>query len=231
MVYLMLFLAELVILHFLSKGVTLGIYKAFFRITGNRDWAIYLLAILFFPGTFVHEISHFLVALFLLVPVGELELLPQVQEGGVHPHTKRLGVGVKMGSVAIANTDNLRRFLIGVAPFVLGTGLILGGTYFAVQNSLILKPFYLLPFIYLLFAISNTMFASKSDLKGAFKLFLFTLFLYILILIVGVNFPFLKPGVVFTPVVLEVLKLSNLYLLLPLAVDLLLLVTLKAFSN
>ena len=97
MLYLVFFFLELILLYFLAKRLTVSIYRFFLRLTKNKNTASYLLAIVFLPGTFVHEAAHILAALFLLVPFGEVELLPQVQEDGI-----------KMGSVGIAKTDPIR---------------------------------------------------------------------------------------------------------------------------
>lgn len=218
--YAIILFSELVVLYYLSKKLTSGLYNALYSLLPDRKWSVYLFSLIFAPGTFVHEMSHFLTALFLLVPVSNLEIIPEIHDDGV-----------KMGSVSIGKTDPVRRFLIGVAPFVLGTGLILGGTYFAVQNPLILKSFYFLPFTYLLFATTNTMFASKKDLEGAMKLFIFILFIYFLILITGIKFPFLSLGLIFTPRVNEILMLSNYLLIIPLALDVLLIFFLRIYSK
>ena len=37
-------------------------------------------ALIFAPGTLIHEASHFLMALFILVPVGQLEIIPEIQD-------------------------------------------------------------------------------------------------------------------------------------------------------
>src|SRR3989344_5460758 len=115
MIYLFLLLLEITVLYLLSRRVVRSVYRFFFQVTRRRTLGMYLFAILFLPGTFIHEISHFLAALFLLVPVGNLELIPKFKEEGG---------GVDLGSVAIGKTDPIRRFLIGVAPFVFGLFII-----------------------------------------------------------------------------------------------------------
>ena len=115
MVYLLLLLLEIIALYFLSRRVVRSVFHFFYQFTRRKSWGMYLFAILFLPGTFIHEISHFLAALFLLVPVGKLELIPRFKEEGG---------GVDLGSVAIAKTDPVRRFLIGIAPVVFGLSII-----------------------------------------------------------------------------------------------------------
>jgi len=115
------------------------------------------LSILFLPGTIVHELSHLLVAGLMMVPVGEINLVPEVD-----------GQIVKLGSVQIGQTDPFRRILIGVAPLILGLSVLIGLIYFNKDSLLHFSPLWLsILIIYLLFQITNTMFSSKKDLEGA----------------------------------------------------------------
>ena len=214
--FLILFFLELVLLYFLAKRLTASVYGFFLRLTKNRIRASYLLAVLFLPGTFVHEVSHALAALFLLVPFGEVEFLPQTQ-----------GDAIRMGSVGIGKTDPVRRFLIGIAPFIFGTSLILGGLYFLTLKSVPINLYFILLTAYLIFAIGNTMFASKKDLEGALQLFLFILLIYLLFFVLGIRFPFFNLKTLFTIELVEVLKISNIFLLIPLGLDTLIIITFK----
>lgn len=121
---------------------------------------MYLFAVLFFPGTFIHEMSHFLAALFLLVPVGKIELFPE-----------RIERGIKMGSVAIEKTDPVRRTLVGVAPIISGLTIIF------ISTSLTL-PIWV--HLIIVFEVGNTMFSSSEDLKGSWILFFLIPILFIL---------------------------------------------------
>lgn len=118
---------------------------------------MHILSILFLPGTIVHELSHLLVAGVLMVPVGEIDLLPEVD-----------GQQVKLGSVQIGQTDPFRRILIGVAPLLLGLSALIGLIYFNKDSLLDFSSLWLsVLVIYLIFQITNTMFSSKKDLEGA----------------------------------------------------------------
>jgi hypothetical protein len=187
MLYIILFLLELLILFFLSKKVINIIANFFYRITKNKKTTIYLLAIFFLPGTFIHEISHFLTALFLLVPVGNLELIPQIGEGGV-----------KLGSVEIGKCDFLRRFLIGIAPLVIGTVLIM----------ISIEKLPLIVALYLVFQIGNTMFSSKRDLEGGKVLLLLITIVILILIILEVNLP-----------QTDLVQKSCIHLLLPIGID------------
>jgi len=208
--YLILFFLELILLYFLSKRLTNKIFQFLYRVIKNRKFAFYVYSVLFLPGTFVHEISHFLAAILLLVPVGKLELLPEIYENED---------GAALGSVEIAKTDPLRRFLIGIAPFVLGTTIIIGIIYFFTSNGLLTNYYYLLLIAYICFQIGNSMFASRKDLEGALELFVFFIFLYIVIFALGISFPAFKINLNISGEFLYLFKIADFYLLVPVAID------------
>lgn len=170
MIYSIVIIVELLLLYLLSNKLTSSIYRLIFSITHNRKRSLYILSIIFLPGTFFHEVAHFLAALIFLVPVGEINLLPEVGDTG----------SVKMGSVPIAKTDAIRRMFIGVAPFVFGVSAISLMVYLRSFEFLIDSIAVDLLIYYLIFQISNTMFSSRQDVKGAFE-FLIVLMLFLLL--------------------------------------------------
>lgn len=217
MAYLILFFSELLILYFLSKKIINRIYNLFFRVTKNRKIAGYLLALLFFPGTFIHEISHALAALFLFVPFGEIKLLPESGEKGI-----------RMGSVAIEKTDPLRRFLIGIAPFVLGVSLILIVINYASMIRIIEVIWWGKLFVgYVVFEIGNMMFASKKDLEGVGKLFIFVLLLIILGEILGIQIKLPLMEIFHSNGFVATLRITSFYLTVPVIIDLGLILVLR----
>jgi hypothetical protein len=170
---------------------------------------MYLFATLFWPGTFIHEVSHFLTALFLLVPVGKLELIPEIKEKG----------GSKLGSVAIAKTDPIRRFLIGVAPLLFGLGVIFTLVYFVSTVRIIDTWWGYLVVGFLIFQIANSMFASKKDLEGAIVFFVLILVVFLILILFGVDIPSILINLKFSPKILELLKKANLFLFVPIIID------------
>lgn len=118
---------------------------------------INVISLLFLPGIIIHELSHLLFASLLFVPAGEIEFLP-----------KREGQNVKLGSVSIAKTDPIRRFLIGISPFIFGVLVISAVLSFTKSTN---SPLYVnLLIFYTLFVTGNTMFSSQKDLEGALVL-------------------------------------------------------------
>jgi hypothetical protein len=147
-------------------------------LTGRSDRAVILYAILMFPGVLVHELSHWFMAKILGVRTGSLSLLPQIQPDGT----------VQLGYVTYYKGQNLgpiRESLVGGAPLVAGTAVILliGSRVFSVTelvaaiqtgsiNALTLALTNLLEtndflvWLYLLFTIANAMLPSRSDRRA-----------------------------------------------------------------
>lgn len=170
------------------------------------------MSFLFVPGTLVHEMAHFLTALFLLVPVGNLQLLPKIEENGV-----------RLGSVSIAKTDPIRRFLIGIAPLFVGVGIIVGFFYFYPINRLISGGFWIVLFaVYLVFTVSNTMFSSKRDMEGVWGFLFIISSILIILWFLGISIDITN----FLNKTSEVLKTSCLFMTIPIIIDVLYLLTL-----
>jgi|SRR3989344_3520825 len=166
-------LIELFLLFIISKKVLLGVSRLIYEVTNSKRLTVYVTSVLFLPGTFLHEMSHFIFALFTLVPVGEVDLVPELLDDA----------SVRMGSVKIGKTDPVRNFFIAIAPSVAGIGAIGVISYFFNQVNIIVQ----ILFIYLVFTISNTMFSSKKDMQEVWKLVVFLLILGIVIYFLGIN--------------------------------------------
>lgn len=156
-----LFFFELFLLFVLSRKTTQNISLLLYLLLRNKKAAIWGMAILFLPGTIIHEFSHAIMAFLLHVRVGEMELFPEYKDGGL-----------KLGSVQVAKTDPFRNFFIGVAPFIFGTGILLIIIYLIMSSGSPFTWWVLFPFLYLIFTVSNTMFSSKKDLEGAIEFFI-----------------------------------------------------------
>lgn len=150
----MILLGELFLLSLLSRKLTQSLYVLFFRLFGSKTIAMTILILLLFPGTVIHELAHLFVAEILRVRTGKLTLVPESLEEAE----------IRTGSVAIAQTDPFRRTLIGLAPVYIGVIALATLSYFLSQPSN--HPAIIAIYIYLLFAVSNSMFSSKEDMKG-----------------------------------------------------------------
>lgn len=175
---LWIILALFALLFFLTKHFSQTLYNLIYALTHSRTFPISILALIFFPGIVVHELSHWITAELIRVRTGEITLYPVIEEHG----------GVRLGSVAIERTDPFRRLTVGLAPIILGIVLLasltlvwkqyLGSTLnvdlasvltlnpnWAAVQKLLSSPF-TYGYIYASFVIGSTMYSSKKDLEG-----------------------------------------------------------------
>jgi hypothetical protein len=153
----------------LSRWITRHVQGVGYLVSGDGQVALVLYFLLMLPGVLVHELSHVLAAWLLRVPVRRVSIGLRQKASRDH---------VSLGSVDIADTDALRASLIGLAPLIGGSGLILliGGR---VMNVEVLPQFgnpgflndlrlaYSTPdfwlWAYLLLALGNAMLPSAAD--------------------------------------------------------------------
>jgi len=200
-----LLIVEIIMLFRTSRALQ-GKTLKFLNVLFKPKLGLWVFSLLFFGGTYFHEISHLLAARLLGVRAELSSLRP-----------KRSGNEVIMGSVSLAQTGLFRRFLIGVAPFVLGLTGLIGLVYL-----LHLHPFeswwQWVLWGYLVFLLGNTMFLSREDMKGAW-----VFLIPIISLGCGLLFYFGLPAVI-----ISFLKEAALLLLVPLVFNLMGLLLLKA---
>ena len=180
------------------------------RITRSQTVTIHLLSFLFLPGVIIHELAHMFVASLLFVRVGEIEFFPQIKEDGV-----------KLGSVAIGQTDPVRRTLIGIAPVLVGLAVIIGSLWFFTSDVLLINPVikYIL-LIYILFEVGNTMFSSKKDMEGTVAFLSAIIVILFVVFIAGFRLPFIWVWEFLSQEqVVDVVRQAVLFLLAPIAVD------------
>jgi hypothetical protein len=155
-----IFVATAVFLYFVSRHTINEIFYFFYYLINNKKISFWLISLIFFPGTLIHELSHFFLAMMLFLPVVGLDIFPKFE-----------GQSIKLGSVHYIKKDFLRGLIVGIAPFF---GAIL---FFWAVSHLPMNIFS----YYLIFVVSSTMFSSKKDLEDL-------LYLIPLILIIGVVF-------------------------------------------
>ncbi|MGD2143316.1 MAG: hypothetical protein PVF54_02440 [Anaerolineae bacterium] len=150
-------------------------------LTGDREIAVVLYALPLMPGILLHEVSHALVAKLLGARVGRLSI-----------HPKLMDERIQLGFVPIEETDIARASLIGLAPLLTGSAVILlvGYTGFGIgtmQEAFVEADWGILAAnlvkmistpdlwlrLYLVFAVSNTMLPSQSDRESWTPIVLF----------------------------------------------------------
>ncbi len=216
---------------FVQRRLHFELQAIFLLLTRRPTLSEGLFAMLFFPGTLLHELSHYLTARILGVRTGRFSLTPQRLPNG----------RLQLGFIETAATDFFRDALIGLAPLITG-GLLtawlglsrLGlGPVAAALGSQDWPVFWqglaALPeradfwlWFYLLLAISSTMLPSASD-RRAWLPVLATLLLLLLLAVLAGAGPWLlahfsgplNQGLRATAVVFGISLVVHLALLLP----------------
>jgi hypothetical protein len=177
------------------RQVHQGLHGLVLLLTGNHIAALYLYQILLLPGVALHEFSHYLAASLLGVRVHSLSLRPDVR-----------GEKIQMGAVVMDKPDFVRGLIIGVAPLVLGSAVVIligyhvfdvGAMIEAVNagdSSGILETIRVAfgvndawIWLYLIFAISNAMLPSESDRESLWPMAAFVAFIVGLAVLAGLG--------------------------------------------
>ncbi len=166
----------------------------FLLLTRRRDISLVLFSVIFLPGVFLHEISHFLMAKLLRVKTGKFSLIPQ-----------NLGNGrLRLGYVETEEVEFIRDALIGLAPLL--TGMLFLGfigkeklgfltlwdaistldirTILNTLKGTVAQPNYWVWF-YASVSISSTMMPSASDRRAWIPLLLAVISIVIVGIVVG----------------------------------------------
>ena len=165
------FASTLAMMMLLSRWINRQVQVIGLRVSGDMNVAIMVFYLLMFPGIVLHELSHFLAARLLGLQVGEFALGP-----------KRRRNTIELGSVTVASGGAVRDSLVGLAPFITGTAVLLLVSYLIFDVGLIgeawrtagldgvwaaVKGIWLVPdfwlWAYVIFVVSNSMTPSPSD--------------------------------------------------------------------
>ena len=190
----LLFILLILPLVFLQRLLHREIQAVLLILTRNSQLTIGLFSVLFFPGIFLHELSHFFMAKLLRVRTGNFSLIPATLPNG----------RLQMGYVETEETDIVRDSLIGLAPLIAGSLFIayagLNRLRFGIIMDLLangqvelfwtavgylpqVNDFFL--WFYLVFVVSSTMMPSESDRHAWLPLGLWAAVLFALAIFAG----------------------------------------------
>jgi hypothetical protein len=189
--WLLLALAALI---FLQRILHREIQAFFLILTRNPGVTQVIFALIFFPGVFLHELSHFIMAKLLGVRTGRFSLIPKPMPNG----------RLRLGYVETASGGVIRDSLVGLAPLITGClfvaysalkpmhmlplwSLLRGGNFPLFWMGLgilpTLKDFWL--WFYFTFVISSTMMPSASDRHAWLPIGVFAGFLILVAIFAG----------------------------------------------
>lgn len=151
LLYSTLFIFQLILLYFISRISIKELFQVL-RIFFSSDKIVFIfVSLIFLPGTIIHELSHFLAAISLLLHVREVHVFPQWEKNYI-----------KLGRVIYEKKDVIRSIFVGIAPVIVG---LLFFWWFSAIDVLSINHWgFRILMVYGIFVISTSMFSSKQDL-------------------------------------------------------------------
>jgi hypothetical protein len=170
------------------------IQAVFLILTRDVRLTMGIFSMLFLPGVFLHELSHYLMAKILGVRTGNFSIFPQSLPDG----------RLQLGYVETAKSDVVRDSLIGAAPIIVGTLFVAYVAIYRLEMRVLwdafrngqldlfwmgiralpqVKDFYL--WFYFVFAVSSTMLPSQSDRHAWLDLIIYIAVLFVIVLLFG----------------------------------------------
>ena len=148
---MIIFLIQVVALYIFSRAVIKQLYVFFDIFIKSQKLVFLLVSILYFPGTVIHEMSHFFAAIILFLNVKDIRLFPEFEDDHI-----------RLGSVVFEKKDFFRGLLVGIAPLIFAFLIFFTISTYSLYptNNVGLN----ILFGYIIFAISSTMFSSKKDI-------------------------------------------------------------------
>jgi hypothetical protein len=166
------FIVMLLPLIWLQRLLHREIQAVFLILTRDPRITMGIFSIIFLPGVFLHEFSHFVMAKILRVPTGRFSIFPRSLPDG----------RLQLGYVETGRADIVRDSLIGAAPLIVGTLFVAYAAVYRFEMRVLwdvfrngqlnlfwmgvralpnVRDFYL--WFYLSFVVSSTMMPSESD--------------------------------------------------------------------
>jgi hypothetical protein len=188
------FILMLLPLIWLQRLLHREIQSVLLIITRDARLTMGIFAVIFLPGVFLHEASHFLMAKILRVPTGRFSIFPRSLPNG----------RLQLGYVETAKADIVRDSLIGAAPLIVGTLFIALIAVYRLEMRVLwdtlrngqielfwmglgflpqVQDFFL--WFYLVFTVSSTMMPSESDRHAWLELAISVGVLFALAVLVG----------------------------------------------
>lgn len=221
MAFTVLFFTELLTLFLLSRSLSRALSFLFYKITKKQKLTVYLMSFLFLPGTIIHELSHAFMATLLFVRIHRMEFVPKID-----------GNTVKLGSVSIEKSNIIKSLLIGMAPFIFGSTILMGIFYASAHFRLFENYFFIILMLYLSFAIGNTMFSSKKDMEGAIEILVTLCVITLILYLVGFRIPAIDLDTFLqAPLITTTFQKGSFFLLVPIALDLVILLLIRLVAG
>lgn len=208
------FFSQIIVLFFISRSATNILFVFLRRFIKNERLVFYLMALLYFPGTVIHEMSHFFAATVFFLRVRDINLFPKID-----------GFTIKLGSVVYEKKDFVRGFLVGITPFFGGLICLYLISFF---NLFPADNFWItLMMLYLIFVLSSTMFSSKQDLVDFLSMMPLIVLFAGLYYILGFDLRQIFDDLSIADYMIKFIKIINIYLFVSILINLALITILK----
>lgn len=210
----LIFLVQVIALYIFSRAVVKQLYSFFDIFIKSQKLVFIMVSILYFPGTIIHEMSHFFAAIILFLNVKDIRIFPEFENDHI-----------RLGSVSFEKKDFIRGILVGVAPIIFAMLIffIIAANSLYPTNSLGLN----ILFGYLIFTISSTMFSSKKDIVDLIYVIPLAIILIGVIIYLGINVLDLFKSDFITKLTISFFEKVNFYLFFSLIINIVLLGVLK----
>lgn len=202
-------------------------FTILFAATHSQKISISVISLFFFPGTVLHELSHLITAELLRVRTHGMEFNPEYRDGRL-----------KMGSVKVSQSDPVRQFFIGIAPFIVGVSILVSILFFYTRYFTFYSMFQSLQgfgaalgLLLIVFIITNTMFSSKKDMEGVVELIIITIVVFIILYLFNIhpeNFIFYIFGNTYWQ---KIVQNIVLFLAVPLCINILVIVITRPITK
>ncbi|MCX7707115.1 MAG: hypothetical protein N2204_03805, partial [Anaerolineae bacterium] len=115
---LLIFAGTLAAFMAISRWINHRVQIIGLRVSNSNAAAVMLYYLLMFPGILLHELSHFVMAHLLGMKVGKFALGPRRRQNAI-----------ELGSVTVSSGGAVRDSLVGLAPFLFGTAVLVWASY------------------------------------------------------------------------------------------------------
>lgn len=189
----LLLILALVLLFFSTRSLNKQISRLVYRLGGSTKGTIILWSFIFLPGTIIHEISHFLLAAFTGARTGKIEIFPEFLDEEFADEGKK---NVTLGYVQTSRLNPIQGFLVGLAPFFSGLGILLWLSTLIPQSFSGQQYAILALETYFFFTVSNSFFPSWADIRQTLTFIILFFITLVIAWFYGATFLFQIPSVV-----------------------------------
>ena len=213
---LLLFFFVICILYAVSQYMVNELFHFLHLFIRRRDVIFSTIAVIFLPGTILHELSHYLAATVLRLQVGEVHIMPAWKENNL-----------QLGRVTYRKADVVRSITVGVAPFfgALFFFWFVGAFHLFPSTNIVLTLF----FGYLLFSVSANMFSSKQDLVDLIYIIPICVVAGAVFYITNVRINVSVPDV-WLQNITNLLQTINIYITISIAINIIMILVFKSFK-